>query len=235
MRNVLITGGTGFCGFWMQKTWPKNYIKSLGIENQQHYETFQWESLEWDAIVHLAPISPARVLKYAQRHNTRVLFASSGAVYNGTNAYAYNKRLWEQQCQDSGVDYIIARLFTFVGEHLKNHYAITNFIESAKNGKPLQVWGDGSTVRSYLYGDDLGKWMWSLLLNRKGVYDVGSIIPYTILEVARIVADIIPAKIQILNDGHPSTRYLPDTTRARTELGLKETVGLKDAICQTIK
>jgi nucleoside-diphosphate-sugar epimerase len=230
LHNVLITGGLGFVGYWMMYTKPKD-IDADAMGSIVY--SSRWETLKWDAIVHLAPVSPSRVLKYAQKHNTRVLFASSGAIYEGTNNYAHDKRVWELQCTHSGVDVVIARLFTFVGAHLKNLYAITNFIEAAKAGKPLEVWGDGSTIRSYLYGEDLGRWMWKILLEGKGTYDVGSEIPYSILQVARQVADIIPAKIHVLNNGHPATVYLPDTDNAR-ELGCVETVGLKEAIKKTI-
>jgi nucleoside-diphosphate-sugar epimerase len=232
-HSVVITGGTGFVGYWMQRTKPKEMRTQFLDQYAYDLSLDPKEMGSWDYIVHLAPVSPSRVLKYAHRHHSRVLFASSGAVYEGTNDYAYHKRLWESQCTHSGVDVVIARLFTFVGAHLKNLYAITQFIEAAKAGKPLEVWGDGSTVRSYLYGEDLGRWMWKILLEGDGVYDVGSINPYTILQVARLVADVIPAKIHVLNNGHPETFYIPDTTRVE-KLGCIETVGLKEAIERTI-
>lgn len=231
ISRVLITGGTGFVAHWMARTEPKGL--SVFYVNHNNYEDAM-TYLDMDTIVHLAPISPARVLVYAQKHNTRVLYASSGAVYDGKTEYADNKRKWEKECQDSGVDVIIARLFAFIGEHLKNLYAVTQFIEAAKTGKPLEVWGDGSTVRSYLYGEDLGRWMWKLLLEGEGVYDVGSIAPVTTLELARMVADVIPGKIHVLNNRYPATRYLPYSFRAQDELGCKETIGLKEAIERVI-
>ena len=177
------------------------------------------------------------MLKYAKKHDTRVLFASSGAVYGGLPNYAdyaYDKRNWELMCAHSGVDVVIARLFAFVGAHLPNKYAITNFIENAKAGKPLEVWGDGSSVRTYLYGEDLGRWMWKLLLEGNGVYDVGGSMKHTILNVARMVASVIPAKIHVLNDGAPASYYVPfDLDRAHN-LGCRETIGLKDAIERTV-
>ena len=229
-NRVLISGGSGFVGYWMGKTNPKDTLSML-VSSKGYQDT--WEGYDFTHIVHLAPVSPARVLKYAKEHGTRVLFASSGAIYNGRNQYAYHKRLWEAECVHSNVDVVIVRLFTFIGARLKNLYAITRFIEAAKAGKPLEVWGDGSTVRSYLYGSDLGNWMWKLLLEGEGVYDVGSATPYSIREVARLVADVIPAKIQYVNVHAPVTCYLPDISRAR-ELGCEETVNLREAIERVI-
>jgi nucleoside-diphosphate-sugar epimerase len=217
--RVLVTGGTGYCGFWLRQTQPDSiegtYLNSI------NYFNGEWRRTKWDAIIHAAPVSPTYVLNSTKK----VLYISSGAVYEGQTDYAKKKRLWENQCGDA----IIARLFSFVGSHLNRH-VVHDFIECAKQGKPLEVWGDGSTVRSYLYGYDLGTWLWKILLEGNGVYDVGSAIPYTILETARIVADIIPARIEVLNNGEPSTRYLPWSIRAQKELGCKETVGLKEAV-----
>lgn len=227
INRVLITGGTGFVGYWMQQTCPPN-IDALYL-NRVDYFKCVWAESKWDAIVHLAPLSPSYVLQKAPR----VLFASSGAVYEGRTPYALNKREWERQCRESDADVVIARLFTFVGERLKNLYAVTHFIADAKAGKPIQVWGDGRTIRSYLYGSDLGTWMWKILLEGEGIYNVGSDFPYTILRLAQIVAEIIPAKIEFVNPHGPETRYLPDTERA-CELGCKRTIGLKEAIERVI-
>lgn len=223
--NVLVTGGTGFVGYWMSRTGAGRFL------NRQDYQG-RWENGHWDYIVHLANVSPSRVLKYAQKHGTRVLYCSSGAVYDGSTGYAYDKRLWETECTVSGVDVVITRLFTFVGARLKNKYAITQFIEAAKAGKPLEVWGGGRSIRSYLYGEDLGRWMWKILFCGSGVYDVGSAVPYSILEVARIVAEVIPANIVIGRDEEP-TEYLPDV-QAAIKLGCRETVGLREAIERTV-
>ena len=107
----------------------------------------EWDGYNWDAIVHLAPTNPKRWLEYCVRNDARLLYASSGAVYNHETQYAHEKRLWETECLTSGVDVVIARLFTFIGTGLKNKYAITAFLEAAQNGEPLLVWGDGSSVQ----------------------------------------------------------------------------------------
>jgi nucleoside-diphosphate-sugar epimerase len=216
--RVLVTGGTGYCGFWLRQTQPDS-IEGTYL-NHDAYSYGTWRKTRWDAIIHAANVSPAYILQ----NSNKVLYISSGAVYEGQTDYAKHKRAWENQCGDA----IIARLFSFVGPHLNRH-VVHGFIKAAKQGKPLEVWGDGSTVRSYLYGLDLGRWLWRILLEGNGVYDVGSAIPYTILETARIVADIVPAKIVVLGDGSPSSYYVPNITRA-LELGCKETVGLKEAV-----
>jgi len=224
ISNVLITGGTGFVGSWMHETLPAQ-IHGEFIGREQ-YELGQWKWQKYDAIVHLANVSPAEVLK--ARHDARVLYASSGAakIRGRDNNYGYNKHLWEGDCRHSGADVVIARLYAFCGERLRGVYALTDFIRDAKAGGPIVIRGNGRAVRSYLYGKELGLMMWALLLNgEKGeIYEVGGKTPYTILQVAETVANVIPAKIVVKNEkGVPNRSYLP-------EKGIPEHVKLHEAI-----
>jgi nucleoside-diphosphate-sugar epimerase len=215
----------------MARTKPDNV--NLAMLNHETYHE-AWEHLNWDMIVHLAPISPSRVLKYAQKHKTKVLFASSGAVYEGKSEYAYHKRLWEAECIHSNVDVVIARLYATSGLPFQKNKALSIFIQSALAGKPIEVWGDGSTVRTYLYGKDVGDWFWRILLDGDGIYDVGAINPITMYEVACMVANITSAKIEFIEHEEMPTpaRYVPDSEyldRAY-QLVCKETVDLRTAI-----
>jgi nucleoside-diphosphate-sugar epimerase len=222
INNVLITGGTGFVGYWMQQSIPPG-IKGRFI-GREEYEDGQWKGNKYDGIVHLANISPAAVLK----QGCRVLYASSGAakIRGRNNDYGYNKHLWEGDCKHSGVDIVIARLYAFSGERLQGNYALTDFIRDAKSGGPIIIKGNGKAIRSYLYGRELGLMMWALLLNGHSgkTYEVGGQMPYTIYRVAQIVSEVIPSKIEILNEkGVPNRDYRP-------EIGIPERVKLKEAI-----
>jgi nucleoside-diphosphate-sugar epimerase len=227
--NVLITGGTGFFGHWLKQTQPEDVTAQY--LSKDAYENGHWEWYDWDAIIHCANISPLHVI---QAHKGKLMYVSSGAVYEGTNEYAENKRKWEAQCPEGT---IIVRPFTFIGEKLKLGYAITNFIDAAKNGRTMHVnWGSSNVVRTYLHGFDLGNWLWKILLEGEGIYDVGSEIKYTILQVAELVCQVYKGArysraadmfSHILYDN-----YVPDITRAKA-LGCVETIGLREAIERT--
>ena len=180
-------------------------------------------------VVHLAPISPSAVIR--EYPGARHLFASSGAVYSGVGEYALNKIAWESLY--SSVAHVIARPFAFVGPWLKRH-AVYEFIQQARQGR-ITINGTGSAVRTYLYADDLGRWLWKILLDGTGIYDVGGCVQYTILDVAGIVASFFPGtEILVRNDPEvPCSLYVPDLTRAY-ELGCRETVSLHEAIERTI-
>ena len=162
-------------------------------------------------------------------------------------AYGSAKRLAETLCvgyaRQFGIEPVIARCFAFVGPYLplEAHFAIGNFIRDAMRGGPVRVSGDGSPFRSYLYAADLAAWLWTLLF--RGVpcrpYNVGSDQDLDIAGVARAVAaQVDPAcAVDIARPRDPSCpaqRYVPDVSRIKGELGVRETFDLTTAIRRTI-
>lgn len=219
MNKVLITGGTGFVGHWMRETQPDSLNCFYEGRTGYYYKgdskevVLAYNSLDY--IVHLAPISPEKVIKFATYNNARLLYCSSGIVYHPENntEYRRNKIKWEQECLASGVDVVIARLFTFYGEHLDEHKAYTQFTKAARQNSPIEIWGDGKTVRSYMHGYELGRYMWAILLHgfQAGVYDVGSNTPVTMLELAQQIKAQYnsSSEIVIKHGKDPMPYYLP--------------------------
>lgn len=211
MDRILITGGTGFVGYWMKQTQP--VYPDCTYLNHAEFDVSSWEDVHWDHIVHLAPVAPYSVLGCAMKCRARVLFASSGAVYERNTEYACNKRRWEHSLFYGGIDIVIARLFTFYGKHLDEDKALTKFIKAAKAGEPIRIHGDGNTVRSYMSGEEMGKWMWAILFKGKSgeAYDVGSDKPITMLELARMVNKSFGNKSEIIIEDKPDEcpYYLP--------------------------
>jgi nucleoside-diphosphate-sugar epimerase len=221
LRKVLVTGGTGFVGRWMQRTQP------AGVEGhyigRELYNGGVWPIPHF--YVHLAPIAPTAVLDVARRYGGRVLYASSGAVYERTTRYADDKRLWEQECLASECNVVIARLFTFFGDGIlkDDSKAITQFVKAAKACAPLRIWGDGATVRSYMSGAEMGRQLWAILFRGQNgeAYDVGSDEPVTMLELAQMVNRAFGNRSQIWIENRPEecTYYLPkDTAKTRALL-----------------
>ena len=210
-----------------------------------------------------------RVLEFAATHGTRkLLFVSSGAVYGRqppdlthipenfagapdqlepASAYGEGKRAAELLCVLSGPKHgfetKIARCFAFVGPHLPldAHFAIGNFICDGLRGSPVQVRGDGTPYRSYLYAADLTVWLWTILFRGQSChpYNVGSEESLTISQVADTVAAAFhPARSVTIDkkpvSGAAAQRYIPSTKRAQEELGLQTKIKLKDSIQRTI-
>ena len=211
-----------------------------------------------------------RTLEFARQCGAgRFLLTSSGAVYGAqppeishvpeeyvgapdcaraASAYGEGKRLAELFCavyaDKHGLDVGIARGFAFVGPFLPldSHFAVGNFIRDGLQGGPVQVGGDGTPFRSYLYAADLAVWLWTILLRGQPgrAYNVGSEEAMTIAETASAVAARFtptpPVRIgQAAVAGSPAARYVPSTERARTELGLEVRVGRDEALRRTIE
>ena len=220
MNNVLITGGTGFVGHWMKVTKPANVsVTYLGRAAYHEFTQLNWKHFNFDGYVHLAPVSPHPAIVGAKWNHARLLYCSSGIVYHPewNTDYRKDKVLWEQDVITAGIDAVIARLFTFSGDKLDDGKAIVQFYKCAIAGKPLQIYGDGSTIRSYMHGYDLGKMMWAILEHGKSgaAYDVGSLVPVTMLELAKFIIFTTKSKskIEFVNKPSPMPVYLPHKDR----------------------
>lgn len=198
----------------------------------------------------------------------RFLYLSSGAVYgpqpanvpampetyngapdpvNVRSAYAESKRAGELLCSlyasRFGVETVTARLFAFIGPHLPldRNFAAGNFLRDVLHGKPVQVRGDGTALRSYLYAGDLAVWLWVLLLHGQSqrAYNVGSEETISIAELAREAASLADPPVPVVfgetaSPSKQTDRYIPSTVRARSELNLGETVTWQAALRRTL-
>ena len=170
-------------------------------------------------------------------------FEPAPGAIEARNAYALGKRDAEAiALAADGPSLRLARLFAFAGPllPLDAHFAIGNFIGDALAGRTIRVAGDGTAVRSYLYAGDMVAQLLAVLVRGtpRRAYNVGSDEPIDIAALARLVADTVdPActvEITGLGPGQLPTgagsRYIPDMTRMRNELGLTPTVPLDEAI-----
>ncbi len=202
-----------------------------------------------------------RVLEFSKQANIkRLLYVSSGAVYgiqppnlpnipetfpcNPTTAYGKAKLQAENLCLESDIKTVIARGFAFVGPDiaLDKHFAIGNFIGNCLRNKPIEIKGDGTPLRSYMYGSDLAEWLVTILQKgRSGeAYNVGSPDAISIEDLANTVRRVLNSDsairiCEVPNLGKPAARYIPDIQKAKKELGLSVRVDLETAIAKTAR
>lgn len=209
-----------------------------------------------------------RTLEFSASHGTRAfMLTSSGAVYGKqpieithvpetylggpdpldlASLYPEAKRLAEHLCaqytRQSGIGAKIARCWAFCGPHLPldKHFVIGNFIGDVLAGRPIEIKGDGTPRRSYLYAADLATWLWTILFRAPELepINVGSARDLSILELAQTVAATLRPETEIRVAKKPSPRarlanYVPCVDRAREMLGLEAWTPLEEAIRRT--
>lgn len=210
-----------------------------------------------------------RVLEFSRINAVKkLLFVSSGAVYgkqpasithvdedctNGPdilwprNVYAESKRLAELMCSiyssHYGIEIPIARCFAFVGPHLNLniHFAIGNFIRDGLAKKEIEIKGDGTPLRSYMYSADIVIWLLTILVRggSRKAYNVGSDQAISIEELAKKICNCFANKMNyvVRQKADPSKereQYIPSIEKARKELNLAINFDLDESINRTI-
>lgn len=199
---------------------------------------------------------------------SRILLTSSGAVY-GTQpvdlerlpesypgaadllqpraAYGNGKRAAEwlasAYAAQGGPDCCMARIFAVVGPGLPldGQQAAGNFVRDVLADRPIDIQGDGRSLRSYLYSADLCIWLLRMAASGQSgqAYNVGSEHAVSIAELAKQIAHAAESDTPIRIHKHSvdstaAPRYVPCTQRAREELGLAEYTPLSEALLKTL-
>jgi len=201
--------------------------------------------------------------------NSKILYTSSGAIYGvqkkkiksfkedylNSNkiihfssgykkSYAKFKIKSEKLFHELGtygVKVSIARCFTFVGEFLplNSNFVIGNFIKNILDKKTIVVKANYKIHRSYMYSDDLVRWLIKILNYSNTscpIYNVGSDNKISIKKIANILSKkyhlnkIVPKSSEKFQDN-----YVPNINKAKKKLKLKNKYSSIQAILKTIK
>ncbi len=177
-----------------------------------------------DDVVHNEQIIIDNILDiYHSTNCKKLLFTSSGAFYDKrfydeprpsedlhptqySTLYGKAKSISENRIISSNINYSIARCFTFIGPHLPldASFAAGNFINSILKNQDIQINGNGTPVRSFLYMSDLVIYLIKLLtLSSNQIVNVGSDEEISILDLAKEVAKFgSETGIEVKSDSH---------------------------------
>lgn len=192
----------------------------------------------------------------------RVVFVSSGgtvygipdqvptpeiAATNPITAYGISKLSIEKYLglyeYLYGLEYRVLRVANPFGPYqiaLKNQGVIASFLRLALNGKPIEMWGDGSVIRDYVYINDVVEAL-MLAATHEGsgrIFNIGS-------GEGRSLKDIVMA-INALHSEKISEIYFPgrpvdvpvsvlDTKFAAKDLGWKSNTPFEEGLRATIQ
>lgn len=117
---------------------------------------------------------------------------------------------------------------------------IRKMVEAQESGTTVELWGDGSPSREFLYVDDCAR---AILLateryDRSEPVNIGAGFEIKIKDLAELVAGAVGYQGEIRWDttkpgGQP--RRMLDTTRARDEFGFEAAVEFADGIANTVE
>jgi UDP-glucose 4-epimerase len=169
------------------------------------------------------------ILDAASVRRTPILIASTSEVYGKSDKSAFSEEddlligpphlsRWSYACsklmdeflalahaREYATPVVIARLFNTVGPRQTGQYGMVlpRFIQAARSGRPLQVFGDGSQTRCFCYVNDAVEALIRLQncpQARGGIFNVGSGEEISITRLAETVIEILrsPSSIEYI-------------------------------------
>jgi len=149
------------------------------------------------------------------------------------------ERLLQQAHDATKIDLRIARLYSFIGEHLreKTHYAVPSFVSMAKISREIRVSGDPMTVRSYLSAHDMANWIVGALQADTDLplLSIGSCVPVTMLELAEFIAERLSAKVVLSAQYPEGDCYVADNKLTKDLLKVDQTISWQESLLDFIE
>jgi UDP-glucuronate decarboxylase len=242
---------------------PVDYIiHAAGIASPYYYRKYPLKTLE------VATTGTKNLLELAKDKKVQsFLFFSSSEIYGNPDAvhvptpesyrgyvsslgpracYDESKRLGETLSriyhEEYGVPTKIVRPFNAYGPGMQqfDYRVLPNFADRIVNGKPLQIYGDGSQTRTFCYiTDGINGFFRTLLMGSPGeAYNVGNGSPeVSMLVLAKTLEEALERKLDIVTLEYPDAyppdepmRRCPDLTKSRVQLSYTPQVGLVDGL-----
>jgi len=202
--------------------------------------------------------------------DSKILYISSGAVYGKQlqstkgfkeNYLQFNNKIYFeksykkeyskiklkneklfQQFGKKGAKVSIARCFSFVGKHLplNEHYAIGNIINSILKNKTISIKANYQIIRSYMYSDDLVKWLLRILENSNHdcpIYNVGSDNAIELHSLATFLGKKYRLNLNFQKRMSKKIidKYIPSIKKAKKNLNLINSHSSLEAVLKTIR
>jgi len=185
----------------------------------------------------------------------RLVYASSSSVYGDRaplplredaachplSPYGVTKLAGEHLAcvyeRNHGLPVVSLRYFTVYGPRQRPDMAFHRFLSAARDGAPVQVFGDGKQTRDFTFVDDI-----VTATRRAGdsgrpgcVYNVGGGQRVSLEEVLRTIEEVTGRKLALTRDeaqkGDMRDTFA-DTTAAKRDLGFRSTVTLPEGLAR---
>ena len=187
-------------------------------------------------------LASRRLFEEAAAAGTRVVFASSSSIYGDAasyptpedtiprplSPYGITKLACEHLARayalEFGLDVATVRYFTIYGPRQRPDMAFTRMVSCLAEGRPFDLYGDGSQSRSFTFVDDAVDATIAAMERAPGgaTYNVGGGAEVSMLEAIETLGRVSGRRLEIVR--HPrregdAARTAADTTRIRADLG----------------
>lgn len=139
-------------------------------------------------------------------NNAKTPFSETDNVDNPISPYAATKKAGELLCYTYhhlyNFNIFCLRFFTVYGHNQRPEMAIQQFGRYIREGKPITMYGDGSTRRDYTYIDDIVAGIIASIERVKGyeIINLGNHDTIQLLDLIHLIADTIGKKALILQE-----------------------------------
>ena len=171
--------------------------------------------------------------------NSKVPFSESDPIFSAISPYAASKLACEAlghvYHHVYGMDIVMLRFFTVYGPRQRPDLAIHKFARLIAAGKPIPVFGDGSTARDYTYVTDTVEGVMACTRNEFGfeIFNLGESQTVTLSQLIELLERSLGIKA-VIDRQPPQPGDVPitfaDITRARRHLGYNPEVGITEGI-----
>lgn len=171
--------------------------------------------------------------------NSKVPFAETDPIFCAISPYAASKLACEAlghvYHHVYGMDVVMLRFFTVYGPRQRPDLAIHKFARLIRAGKPIPVFGDGSTARDYTYIADILEGILACTRQEFG-YEIFNLGESQTVKLSRLIELLESALGQkaIIDRQPPQPGDVPltcaDVTKARQKLGYDPRVKIEQGI-----
>jgi UDP-glucuronate 4-epimerase len=198
-------------------------------------------------------LASQRLFEEAVAAGARVVVASSSSVYGDAETYptpedvvprpispyGITKLACEQLARaygsEFGLEVATVRYFTIYGPRQRPDMAFTRMVMCLAEGRPFELYGDGSQSRSFTYVEDAVDATIATMERapQGAVYNVGGGTEVSMLEAVETLGRIAGRRLELVRRPRregDAARTAADTTRIRTELGWEPVTSFEDGL-----
>jgi len=198
-------------------------------------------------------LASQRLLEAAVTAGSRVVHASSSSIYGDAETYPTpedttprplspygitklaSEHLACAYAQEFGLDVVTLRYFTIYGPRQRPDMAFARMAACLADGRPFEIFGDGTQSRSFTYVDDAVDATVAAMDRAPGgaTYNVGGGAEVSMLEAIEVLGRVAGRRLELVRSARregDARRTAADTTRIQRDLGWRAETSFEDGL-----